>query len=243
MAVYTIKIPHGGIYEAFIDGVSQGKNDTYNPSTAQYNQKTFEKTGLSDGEHTIKLVVTGDANPSATGSKVGYVGLDYFLVSGGDGAAPASAATTPAAPATSGATTVAGGFSAEGSWQSSSLAGFIAANKTYYTNTKGAVAQWNPGVTEAASVTVSVYKLAHDSSIVQEYEIYHNGKVDKKSVNFKEGSSGWAELGTFDFAGKGDEYLKLTAAASSTRIAEAKFDVTSGANAGKSIVVAIDKQP
>ncbi|MFF5788030.1 hypothetical protein ACFY8P_24085 [Streptomyces sp. NPDC012693] len=41
----------------------------------QYQQKVFEQTGLTDGEHTVTVAVTGDKNTSATDP---FVTLDAF---------------------------------------------------------------------------------------------------------------------------------------------------------------------
>ncbi|MBB3125474.1 beta-glucanase (GH16 family) [Paenibacillus rhizosphaerae] len=76
IAVYTKKMNLGGIFEVFIDGQSEGLVDTYNRSDL-YIERVFEKTGLADGEHTIKLVATGDKNSSSTGA---YIGFDFFEI-------------------------------------------------------------------------------------------------------------------------------------------------------------------
>ena len=57
---------------------------------------------------------------------------------------------------------------------------------------------------------VSVYKTVHKNSLTnQVYEIVHRGKTDYATVNFTEGKNGWVELGTYDFWGDGDDYVKI----------------------------------
>ena len=65
-----------GFYEVFIDGVSQGKVDTYSASTVR--QKTiFSKTDLDYGKHTIELLVLNEKQAAAGNTKVE---LDAFKV-------------------------------------------------------------------------------------------------------------------------------------------------------------------
>jgi len=120
------------------------------------------------------------------------------------------------------------GFSFNGSWSESSLLGANPALKTYFSSDVSAYAIWNPGITAASNVKIFVYKLANSNSSKQTYCIFHNGVMDVRTVDFKEGLSGWVELGTFYFSGSGIEYLKLTYTSGYLRIAEAKFEVEGG---------------
>lgn len=63
-----------GIVEVFLDGKSQGEFDLYSP-TIERRMKIFSATGLSDDEHTIKIVATGKKNPKSSDC---YVDLDAF---------------------------------------------------------------------------------------------------------------------------------------------------------------------
>ena len=130
------------------------------------------------------------------------------------------------------------GFSYGGTWAASSLKGANPNLKTYYIRDKFAYAIWNPDIKEECSVKAYIYKVVHESSGKQNYVINHNGKADKATVDFKSGTSEWTEIGTYDFSGKGNEYVKLLCNIStSTRVAEAKFEITSGPNKGKVITV------
>lgn len=120
------------------------------------------------------------------------------------------------------------GFSYGGSWDESSLLGANPNIKTYFSTNENAYAIWNPGIKQPSQVKVSVYKLVHSSSTTQSYCIFHNGNMDIRTVNCRDGVSGWVELGTFDFAGTGIEYLKLPYTSGYLRIAEAKFEIEGG---------------
>lgn len=65
-----------GIAEIFVDEISHGKVDLYSASKQQ-RQEVFTLDGLEDGPHTIRVVVTGQRNPSSSGA---YVDVDAFTV-------------------------------------------------------------------------------------------------------------------------------------------------------------------
>lgn len=54
-----------GIIDVYIDGTRDATLDLYGPSK-QPGQVVYTKTGLAAGDHTIKIVVTGQKNPAAT---------------------------------------------------------------------------------------------------------------------------------------------------------------------------------
>ena len=71
-------------------------------------------------------------------------------------------------------------------------------------------AYWVPEL-KHGKYKVSVYRTIHPSSLNnQVYEIVHHGKTDYAVVDFVVGEPGWVELGTFDFWGDGDDYVKVT---------------------------------
>ena len=65
-----------GIAEIFVDDVSQGTVDLYSAETLRQ-QTVFTLDGLEEGEHTIRVVVTGEKNPAASDA---YVDVDAFAV-------------------------------------------------------------------------------------------------------------------------------------------------------------------
>ncbi|WP_291652617.1 alpha-L-fucosidase [Clostridium sp.] len=69
--------PGHGIMEVWVDGERVSDVDTYN-SKRSVSQILYETNDLEYGEHTVKLVVKGEKNPSSSGN---YIGLDcaYYL--------------------------------------------------------------------------------------------------------------------------------------------------------------------
>lgn len=69
--------PNRGIAEIFIDGISYGEFDCYAPTMLRQ-QTVFTIDNLSEGEHTIRVEVTGKKNPAATDC---YIDIDAFACS------------------------------------------------------------------------------------------------------------------------------------------------------------------
>ncbi len=65
-----------GVAEVYIDGELKATVDLYSADML-YQKELFRITGLAAGEHTIKIVCTGNKNESSTGVAVG---ADYFVV-------------------------------------------------------------------------------------------------------------------------------------------------------------------
>jgi mannan endo-1,4-beta-mannosidase len=74
---YGYKQNNLGKADVYIDNVKQATIDLYDPSMPAAAPRTmlYEKSGLTSGSHTIKLVVTGTKNASSSGY---YVLLDAF---------------------------------------------------------------------------------------------------------------------------------------------------------------------
>lgn len=75
--------PSSGIANVYIDGNKVASVDRYSNTTA-YQKVVFERTGLSNSTHSIKIVWTGNANSASSGTNLI---LDRFVVP--DVAAPA----------------------------------------------------------------------------------------------------------------------------------------------------------
>lgn len=72
----------GGLADVYIDGVKQLVHiDCWNP-TDRKQQVLYYKNGLSQGEHTLKVVVRGEKNPYSKGTRI-YI--DAVQFSGADG--------------------------------------------------------------------------------------------------------------------------------------------------------------
>lgn len=70
-----------GIGDVYIDNILVGSIDYYSPST-QYQTLLFEKTGLVNGSHTLKVIHTGKKNTLASGFGIN---VDSFYVGTGIG--------------------------------------------------------------------------------------------------------------------------------------------------------------
>jgi len=68
--------PSSGIADVYLDGVKVASVDRYSSGTS-YKKVVFERTGLSNADHTIRVQWTGRANPASTGKNLL---LDSFVV-------------------------------------------------------------------------------------------------------------------------------------------------------------------
>jgi mannan endo-1,4-beta-mannosidase len=74
VGVYTRKTPSSGKYKVYIDGVYDAEIDLYSV-TSQPTSRTYSKSGLTSGSHTIRIEVSALPNQNSSGT---YVGFDYF---------------------------------------------------------------------------------------------------------------------------------------------------------------------
>jgi putative Ca2+/H+ antiporter (TMEM165/GDT1 family) len=86
------KGPNRGRMDIYLDGALQGTADTYSATWAQ-NQTLATISGLSAGNHTLRLVVRADRNPASSDTQIG---IDSIRVSvsrnGGGGSNPGNLA-------------------------------------------------------------------------------------------------------------------------------------------------------
>ncbi|MDQ3813761.1 MAG: glycoside hydrolase family 16 protein, partial [Armatimonadota bacterium] len=100
---------------------------------------------------------------------------------------------------------------------------------TIWTTQVGATATWKPSFTGPVRACVALHKLvlpkSNDPRV--QIDIVHSGKTDTQFLNFNEGTTGWVELGAFDFSGEGDEFVRLTKVSKqgATRASAVRFDV------------------
>lgn len=96
---FSAKAPHHGIVSVSIDNGPEELVDLYAASRENF-ANVFSSEGLTQGEHTIKIRVTGSKNSAATGA---YAIIDYVKVystaaGGGAGASLMAAAEAPTEP-------------------------------------------------------------------------------------------------------------------------------------------------
>jgi len=86
ICVVGIAEPKGGLADVYLDGVKQRVGiDCWNPTKQRYWQNLFEKNGLSDGKHTLKIVPTHSKNPLSQGTRVQITALFTSSAKGHNG--------------------------------------------------------------------------------------------------------------------------------------------------------------
>jgi hypothetical protein len=108
-------------------------------------------------------------------------------------------------------TNTTGLYATEGSWSQSNLAGYKIGVKSRYSTVQGSSATWKAMFPEGR-YTVSIYKLVHTTANDNhvKVEVKHKSVTESTYIDATVGSSGWVNLGTFDFTGDGSEYVRLT---------------------------------
>ncbi|PYI52854.1 OmpL47-type beta-barrel domain-containing protein [Paenibacillus flagellatus] len=102
--------------------------------------------------------------------------------------------------------------SADGNWTTSQLQGYNHTTTRYpYSSAPGVYAQWSPTLASEGRYRVSVYKVVHANAEPKaKVDIRHNGKTETTVLNYQTGTSGWVDLGDFDFAAGPDQYVRIT---------------------------------
>ena len=77
IALLASRESNRGIAQVIVDGTPYDKIDLYSPTIIRQSE-VFRLDNLSEGTHTIEVVVTGEQNPAASGC---YVDVDAFVVS------------------------------------------------------------------------------------------------------------------------------------------------------------------
>lgn len=135
-----------------------------------------------------------------------------------------------------------GKFTAKGSWEWS-ISGLESPMELYRdtlwaTGKSGAYALYEPQITAVGRIRISAYIVGwsqyQDTNV--EYEIHHASGVDRVYVDtsrYGKDESGWEVLGTFDFDGSGEEYVRLnrvTDKINNTRASTMRFEILNSRN-------------
>jgi len=86
---------YGGLADVYLDGVKQLVGiDCWNPDE-RHQQVLYHRSGLKDGEHTLKIVVRGEGNPRSRGKNVYVDAMQWSAATGdagsGEGGGPTDA--------------------------------------------------------------------------------------------------------------------------------------------------------
>jgi len=98
----------------------------------------------------------------------------------------------------------------EGTWNASGALTDISGVPSMWTEEAGVTVTYTPAGMASGVYEVWIYKLVHDHSTQQSYTIYHNGTTDTSApIDFTQGEDSWVSIGTYDFSGDGNEFVKL----------------------------------
>ena len=89
----------------------------------------------------------------------------------------------------------------------------------FYTFVQGEWCIWKPHLTKAEDITIwYLYEIEanDDQDPNLQVEVYAEGELHTFNLDFTSGKTGWEELGTYDFDGSGEEYIKVTKVTSGT---------------------------
>ena len=111
--------------------------------------------------------------------------------------------------------------------ESTSITGFEGSS-TVSTNVDGASVRFMPYIKAPAKVKVSIYHpISANIPKNPEIEMMMNGNVTKQTFDYSQ-PVGWITLGTFDFSGNGDEYVKYICKGNTSRTDMVKFENADG---------------
>lgn len=104
------------------------------------------------------------------------------------------------------------GFSVSGEWAYGSLPNHQPQKATVYSRATGASATWNPQIRTSGRFRVSFFNSPHaGNDPAAKVVVVHAGKRDARVVDQTKPPADWVTLGEFDFAGRGEEYVRLGA--------------------------------
>lgn len=107
-----------------------------------------------------------------------------------------------------------------------------------FTTSKQGVVTWNPEIKTFSNVRIFVWRVANKATGVHSYEVFANGEMSIWEVDFGQGKSGFVDIGTYEFSGMGNEYVRLLMPGGEVqRIAEVKFELLEGEKVVQTIIV------
>ncbi|WP_171628525.1 golvesin C-terminal-like domain-containing protein [Paenibacillus plantarum] len=116
-------------------------------------------------------------------------------------------------------------YSESGSnWLNSSLTGYKGTGTRYNWQDSGAYAKWTPTIPQAGDYRVYIYKVVYPTSDTNaKIDVVYNGGTSTQYVNYTLGTSGWVDLGVFNFNAGSSGYVKNTRSNNSAREDAVKF--------------------
>ena len=103
------------------------------------------------------------------------------------------------------------GYSESGVWSTSGLTGFADTDTRYSSNVVGSYANWTPTITSAGTYRIYLYKIFNTNNDSNaKIDVVHSGGTTTQYINYATGSSGWVDLGTFNFNAGTSGYVRNT---------------------------------
>jgi hypothetical protein len=135
-------------------------------------------------------------------------------------------------------------FSVPAGWAGGSAPGHTPDSGSLWTQQPGAAATWKPNFGAPLRARVAFYKVVYEkdrdnNDPALRVEVAASGKVTSRSIDETQGTSGWVDLGTFDWAGGPGEYVRAIKSAKrgAGRIVAVRFDVWD--ESGKTVISTI----
>lgn len=120
----------------------------------------------------------------------------------------------------------AAGFNAVGDWQFSGLPGAEPNKSSIWSMDPNASAIWTPQIGSVGPVRISFYVVAGKSNAPTAKIIVWDGKLETREISLQAVGSHWEEVGTFNFQGERQEYVKVVRdSPGDLRVAGLKFEV------------------
>lgn len=140
--------------------------------------------------------------------------------------------TNPPAPAQAApqAATAMQPFTATGEWAFSSLPGYEPGKSSIFSKDPAAAATWRPGLRSVGPVRLSLHLVTHEGSDPRaKVEVFSGGKTHLQTVDQTAGEPRWLGLGTFDFTGQGEEFVRVShSGKGNLRVSALKLEILDG---------------
>ena len=135
------------------------------------------------------------------------------------------------------------GFSTSGKWEFGTLRGHEPNEPTIYSSDLKATATWAPKLLIVGPVRLSLFLPTHKANVSDAVvEIYSGGKITPVHADMKTGDPRWLLLGQFEFAGKGEEYVRVRAGSSgNVRLSGLKLEILDGTEGAVWQTLVLDK--
>lgn len=123
-------------------------------------------------------------------------------------------------------------FAASGDWAFSSLPGYAPDKGSIYSRDPQASAVWRPRLRSVGPVRLSLFLVTHQGNNTNaRVEVSASGSTKAITVDMETGAPRWLELGTFEFAGQGEEMVRVShGGRGHLRVSALKLEILDGSS-------------